>query len=522
MFPHHAPGHLELMENREGCPVIHPPMPNLPQTIHSLPTELLQMIFRCAAYDSILEHSSAYCHSYNKSVILASHVSRRWRSVAFGDSFLWSSIPVATSHPYSVEYFQAFIHRSQDHRLAIDIRHSDNEDGRRRLCIILDTMYSHGSRLGEFSMSGCESITELFHEKLDFPAPVLDTLKLINTPQAPPCPWTFGNTFVGKAPILRNLTLSGWSDWHSPHTIFRNITHLTLSSEKVVYLPMSSLVELLAQCSHLKHLVLRFLCPHPRFHPSGSPSSLTRLETLLFDRCDSAAILSHLILPSSLNVTIWEEPESSSVMNMPGDCSRLHSLDDIVKVHFVINLEEMILTAYNRNGSCFEWSQVAYSDSVDGDYDDIIVSSVRHILRASIPNFVPFIGIQEFAIYCEKFEPDSFTPTIQWDRIFQDWTVLTTLTLFNFPVEEVILALIPSNKAFDAIVCPQLDIIQLQISEANVEMFRILATLFTSRERRGCRISSLKMRVLREDYRTYRDEIKALNDCVRNMQVQRL
>jgi F-box-like len=511
---------IKIILTSEECPTSLSTTPNVHQTVHCLPTELLQMIFRILAQYSILEPGGD-CHTYNKSTILATHVSRRWRHVAFGDPFLWSSIPVATSHPYSIEYFQAFIDRSQSHRLAIDICHKNNDDNYQRLRTILDTIYLHGNRLGEFSMSGCESIIGLLQEKLSFPASVLETLKFLNSPQASPYSWTFGNMFMETTPILRHLTLSGWSDWLPPYTIFHNITYLALSSERMVFIPLSSLVELLAQCSGLKHLVLRFL--YPRLSSPDTRSSLNHLETLLLDRCDSEAILSRLILPSNLNVTIWEDPESLSVMSMPSDCSRVHSLDDIIKAHLVINLEDMTLTAYNRNGSHFEWSQVAYLDSVDGEYDDIIISSVRHLLRNSIPGFVPFSGIQEFAIYCEKFEPDAFVgPNISWNRVFRDWAVLTTLTIFNFPIEEVMMALIPSNKTFDSIVCPQLDVIQLQIPEANVEMFKILTNLFTARDRRGCRISSLKMRMVREDYRTYKDEIMALKDCVQNMHVQRL
>jgi len=136
-----------------------------------------------------------------------------------------------------------------------------------------------------------------------------------------------------------------------------------------------------------------------------------------------------------------------------------------------------------------------------------------------MPRFRSFHGIQDFSLYCNKFEPDSFTPGVSWDVIFQQWTVLTTLTLYEFPVEEVMLALTPSSNNLSTIVCPQLEFIHLYVSEANVAMFDILTDLFKLRELGGSRIGNLKMWLFPADLRTYGEEIKSLNNCVNNMEV---
>jgi hypothetical protein len=489
------------------------PSPAITPKIACLPTELMQMIFRRAA--GLLAHESGRspARSWNKCAILVSHVCVLWRNLAIGDTFLWSSIPVTTANSSSVQYFQAFINRSKSHRLVIEINHSEGDASRLRLTAIFNLLNPHGVRIGSLSMKGCNLVGGDLQEKFAFAAPILQTLRLSTSE---PLPWAYGNIFGCHFPLLRRVELYGWNDWSPPYIILRDITHLTLSFDTVLYVPWKNLMATLAQCLRLKHMVFRYISVV--LEPPDKHTSLTHLRTLLFDRSDSASILSYLALPSTVNVTVWEEPESSNVMVMPSDCSRLHSLDDITKACMIINLEDVALVAHNRNEAKFEWSQVAYLDSVDGEYDDLVTDSVRYMLRVSIPQFRPFDGIQDFSIYCEKFEPELFA-RCAWDDILRHWPALNMLTLYNFPIEEVMLALTPSTHA---ITCPQLDVIQLQILEANVEMFNVLINLFRTRESLGSRIGTLRIRIPREEYRTYRDEVRLLKGCVHRMEVQRL
>lgn len=347
----------------------------------------MQIIFRLVATKAARDPGKD--RARNRAIILSSHVSCLWRDIALGDPYLWSIIPVATSQPSSVEYFQTFIQRSGSHRLAIDVQHVEaGEAEHSRFYAMLDAMYPHATRIQELAVSGCEHFCTQFYDKLDFAAPALETFRLHSSIPHP----LYGSIFSAQVPALRRLELSGWNNWAIPKEIFREITHLTLAFNQVLYVPLPELIQTIGWCSQLEHLALRLVTPRPS--AAVKPVTLVHLQTLLLDRCDPSAILSFLNLPAKLNLTVWEDPESSSVMLLPTDCSNLRSLDDLVKLRLVVRLEDMVLIAQHRNGSIFECSQVAYLDNADGDYDEIVAAATRFLFRVSIPRFRPLDNIQ--------------------------------------------------------------------------------------------------------------------------------
>ncbi|KAH9915788.1 uncharacterized protein BXZ73DRAFT_21143, partial [Epithele typhae] len=290
------------------------------QLSHPLPTELLYLIFTYLISDRALECNTDLVH--------ASHVCRRWRTAALGNSSLWTLFDVNGSRRMH-DKAQAFMERSGDK--LIDVYCSR---GPRRISVppilegllpvskkshlilsliinrrdelmaplFLQSIWAEGfaSHLRTLHILGSENIPERHGDP--FASIAVNGLRMFEENISGDPRWT-------PTPLLRSLRLHGFHlHWNSP--AYRNLTELELRIPDVEPPSQRQLLRILKACPDLRRLDLRLSGIAGPFVAAAHrvwDVSLPNLDTLSLNMpppASIATVLEHLILPPTTRYSL--------------------------------------------------------------------------------------------------------------------------------------------------------------------------------------------------------------------------
>ncbi|KAH9941481.1 hypothetical protein B0H21DRAFT_546047 [Amylocystis lapponica] len=306
---------------------------NSHSAVNELPNELLGLVFAHVPSTSFPRHSDGlftrdhydpvwtFAFAQVCELIPVTHVCRRWREVALGQSTLWNSIDAATSRGTG-DAQGVLLKRSKSAPLNVYVR---DVEGR-----ALQALFrSDGHRIRELGVCDIVDQPKVF-SYLDFPAPQLERLMVRATEWAglevtPSTPILF----QGDAPRLRSLTLgSGCLSW-LPGNHFGNLVHLCISLCRSATWRPSALLELLGRCPQLEEFILSEFDSDVFYAdlPKVTLARLRRLALRLLRPNFTRVFLSLLNLPSNLAIDVCEGFSADAVMAL--DRSLLQTLSDM-------------------------------------------------------------------------------------------------------------------------------------------------------------------------------------------------
>ena len=404
--------------------------------ISALPPELLVQIFRLYA----LEVPPWSGRVQKLGWIGVTHVCRRWRQVALGDSSLWARI---TGLSPNAKWISEMLVRARNAPLVVDFVVTPAPE-------VLSMFPPHIFRIRELRLRGPSLVrSQGLREICALEAPALEHFELgISTPY----PVTFhqlgGTTlFGGRTPKLRTLSLFKVSiPWsliprgqltQLKVTIFRGIsTPTSLPSDP------NQLLDLLINSPDLEVLVLEFCLPAILFQaPDGQAIHLPRLSRLCLGGSTScvANLLKMLQLPPFTTLRLRCISENSSTDN-------INVILPLVSAHFhnpapvefrslriaITNLNSLIdrmmvdVAAYTTHPESTTSTLHALEDDTDSDseltmsfdglpsfghstQEDILegvfsmlpISNIE-LLSISVPGSVPSVNWHELSQRCEK------------------------------------------------------------------------------------------------------------------------
>ena len=271
--------------------------------VEMFPAELLGMVFHLLVDTrsnrnllTFLQVLSLH-RSQLRALISASHVCKRWRDLVIHDGTLWAHIPIEPLRPGCHEATECFLERSRQAQLDVSVLLDGSNGGPSPAA--LTTMAALGAqyaRIRSLCLSTDSPVT-LFCGPDQ--ATAMETLEIFNrgkfySPVVKLC---------GTFPSLRSLTLHGFSSW--PSGLFAELTHLRLKSVSAKNtFKLSRLIDLLRASPDLETV---HLSSYLSVFDDLSPIDVVHLRSLqsfLLQMCDSATILSHVLIPGVSVLTI--------------------------------------------------------------------------------------------------------------------------------------------------------------------------------------------------------------------------
>ena len=430
--------------------------------INSLPVELLCLIFRLAKIKPFPHLGTIDIHRQNLSVLHLTGVCQVWRNIAIQDSILWCNIAFSTSRLSSIRCAAAFLQRSRDSTLKVQIIDIQNHGTIAHPTLVANLMNEisqHSHRIVEFEAVG---LSELISEALLYRADNLDRLTITGRSSE-----KLPVIFSGQMPRLKRLTLSNPAGWKL--RLFQDVTKVTI----FCYggdLRVGSLVDFLDGARSLQFLSLsRFRdCNAHSRRVVRQPVTLPSLRELNLSFCDTSRILAYLDLPSSAHISILAGPELESqdiLQYLPSSPSFWQFLSDTKSLTLSLNAaddEFYLSTCHQEKPSCF---LRVYDDRKRLDKNWIL----RSINAAS--QFKPFFNIDSLTVSAENYP-------IPWGTWLSELDWLIRLEVRSVDLEELALALHPTQVDFGHVPCPSLRYLSIKGSA--------VGTAFDSSALRSC------------------------------------
>ena len=401
-------------------------------------------------------------HRQNLSVVHLTGVCQVWRRIAIQDSILWCNIAFSTSRLSTIRCAAAFLRRSRDATLKvqiIDIQNRATITHPTLVANLMDEISQRSHRIVEFEAVG---FSELISEALIYRADNLDRLTITGRSSE-----KLPVIFRGQMLRLKRLTLSNPTGWKL--RLFQDVTKVTI----FCYggdLRVGSLIDFLDGARNLQSLSLsRFRdCNTDSRMVVRQPVTLPSLRELNLSFCDTSRILAHLDLPSSAHISILAGPELESqdiLQHLPSSPSFWQFLSDTKSLTLSLNAaddEFYMSTCHREKPSCF---LRVYDDRKRLDKNWVL----RSINAAS--QFKPFFNIDSLTVSAGNCQ-------IPWGTWLPKLDWLTSLEVRSVDLEELVLALHPTKVDFGHVPCPALR--YLSIKGSAVE------TAFDSSALRSC------------------------------------
>ncbi|KAH6909090.1 hypothetical protein BKA70DRAFT_1561983 [Coprinopsis sp. MPI-PUGE-AT-0042] len=298
-----------------------------PATIHSLPTELLEMVFHHYTHtlallpyddpelekewmtprDRFRKAVSVYTNSTTNPIILT-HVCGRWRTLARLTPKLWARVSINQPKPHHIPMLATWLQRSQRKPLDLTILQNSDDVNTRNTSAIRDIFYLllnnacrwRSLKLRLYADTG-PLFQSIYEHRIWGPAPLLEEVSFLLLED-----WTREeskalSSLLFSSPRLRSIALGNSRDlldelWAAPLNVITTLTLDRLAAE--------DLFGLLLACPMLKELSVDTLtrsqgqgCPEIS-HPSLQRLSLIHMDdgtSLIFDRI-TLPCLKHLNL----------------------------------------------------------------------------------------------------------------------------------------------------------------------------------------------------------------------------------
>ena len=309
--------------------------------VEALPPELLGAVFQ-RLVENILGNNPVtfsqlllYHQARLRALVTISLVCRRWYTLVSGDGTLWAHIPIDTSRHDCWKSTKCLLIRSK--RTALDVS-VVLEDSHVLSAAAIMALGVHYARIRSLYLT-TDSYTKIFDEQE--PATEMRTLAVFNRSKLYSSVARFGGTF----PNLRSLTLHGFSSW--PSNRFINLKHLKLKSiSSLRSVKLSRITGLLKESPDLETLYLSsFLV----IVDDSTPTDIVHLRSLQgvsLRLCDSAMILSHLIIPrtSTLDIIMDYRRLQETKLMLPRESHIISSLPPVLSnMHFIGETVKLVL-----------------------------------------------------------------------------------------------------------------------------------------------------------------------------------
>ena len=308
--------------------------------MQELPTEILVIAFKAAvrqATRSADRYISLFC------LML---VCRQWCDIIIGNTTFWSH--VTASDEESIRFALKSIGRSGNSQLSARLTWNSSVTAK-QMVALLSKLAGRSHQLTKFSIVAPSPLTI---PRWTSPANNLHTLVLRNKGAQQPLIDFFG----GPLPQLRYLALEGFCSW--PAGLFCGLYYITLQ------LPSTSgttsfadFLNLLAASPGLRSLNISGCTGTPRFRHPPKAIALPHLTSLTIYKSSSHDVLSHVSLPSDVEVRLIE---CTNIMNDRGVNSPLGPGDSTpsflaglftLRVVFDVKHSTLNLTAFKHRRS---------------------------------------------------------------------------------------------------------------------------------------------------------------------------
>jgi len=270
--------------------------------VEILPAELLGIVFHLLVGTQSDRNSQTFPHviSHYRSklrvLISASHVCKRWRDLVLHDGTLWTYIPIESSRRGCWETTECFLKRSKRSELDVSVLLDASHGTSPTAITVIAALCAQYARIRSLRLS-TDTPVSLFCGP--DPATAMGTLEIFNRSRLYYPVAKFGGTF----PSLRSLTLHGFSSW--PSDLFSNLTRLRLKSVSAKNpFKLSRLTNLLRASPELEAVYLSSYLSVVDDLPPTDVVHLRNLQKMLLRACDSAAILSHVVIPETSSLDI--------------------------------------------------------------------------------------------------------------------------------------------------------------------------------------------------------------------------
>jgi hypothetical protein len=213
------------------------------------------------------------------------------------DASLWSKIRVNIANPQALESTTAYINRSKEAWLSLDISAEPSISADETVPWV-QFLNHHSSRIRSFSLSDDKGpmFLELSQELY---LPVVESLVLRGDSESAP---ELPQIFHRDLPHLRHLSLFQFSLW--PRDIFTNLVTLRLSNHGHE-MSISTFLDVLDESPLLQELELeRYEPVDSQLSPLNRVSSLHYLSKLQLQSCNALRILSHLHLSPIITIRL--------------------------------------------------------------------------------------------------------------------------------------------------------------------------------------------------------------------------
>jgi len=306
--------------------------------MHELPTEILVTVFK-----EVMRRATRSADRYI-ALFRLMLVCRRCCDIILGNVTFWSHI--TASDEESIPFALKSIERSGTGQLSAGIAWYSSVTAE-QMVVPLTKLANQSRRLTKFSIVS-PSIPTL--PRWTSPATNLHTLAIRNKGAHQP----LINFFGGPLPRLRYLALEGFCSW--PAGLFCNLYYITLQFPSTVgATSFTDLLDLLSASPELRYLNIGGYTDGPRFHRPSKTIALPYLAELTLFKSSSRNILSHVILPSNVEVrliesTITEGDLGSNSLPGPGT-STLSYLAGLFTLRVTLDIKHSTLKlAAFKNG----------------------------------------------------------------------------------------------------------------------------------------------------------------------------
>ena len=404
--------------------------------ISVLPPELLVQIFRFYAPEVPPWSGGVQKLGW----IGVTHVCRRWRQVALGDSSLWARI---TGFSPNAKWISEMLVRSRNAPLVVDFPVTPGPE-------ILFKFSPYIFRTRELRLRGLSLLRfQGLREICASEAPALEHFELgVSAPFPVPFHQLGGTTFFrGRVPKLRTLSLYKvsipWSLIPRGQLTRLEITLFKGISTPSTPLPSDSnqLLDLLAHCPDLEVLVLEFCLPTMVFQaPDRQAIHLPRLSRLCLSGSTSrvANLLKVLQLPSSTTLRLRCISENLSTHNV-------NTILPLVSAHFhnpaPVEFRSLKVTINSMNGLIDVAASTAHpkstisgllalEDDINSDaeltmsFDGLhsFGHSTQGAILEDVFNMLPISNLEYLSIWVP-----AFVPSVNWYELSQRCEKVATI-----------------------------------------------------------------------------------------------
>lgn len=406
------------------------------------------LIFRFAKAKPHPHLGTIDIHRQNLSVVRLTRVCQLWRNVAIRDTGLWCNIAFSTSRLSTIRCAAAFLRRSRDATLKVQIINVQEYSVIAYSALVADLVEEiaeQSHRIVEFEAVG---LSELISEALVHRADNLQRLTVTGN-SSEKLPLVFG----GQMPRLNRLTLSNPAGWRL--RLFQDITKVTIFCNGN-NLRIDSLVDFLDGAANLQVLSLS------RFRDYNSndrriirqPVNLPSLRELSLSFCDTSRILGHLDLPPNAHVSILTGPEHKGqhiFQCLPSAPSFWRFLSGTKSLTLALNTtqnEFYLSTCRHDKPSCF----LRVYDDRQRLGEGWTVRSVD-----AAGQFKRLLHIDSLTVSVEN-------RPIPWKAWLSKLDRLVRLEVRSVNLEELVLALRPTRASCGRISCPSLRYLSIESS----------------------------------------------------------